>query len=144
MTPCHCTVMPIFGGLITTVETGSLTVISCLLPLHMLFSHLNWKCSTWYNIDARMQSSHSFNSINLFYSPLLNIGYDIYIQNIALILKPLDTFGKQYCQKAHTSCINKTTNLWKFRLNRSSESGENNGKTHPCFRMFLCHGMCLL
>ena len=28
------------------------------------------------------------------------------------------------------------TNLWKFRLNRSSESGEINGKTHSCFRTF--------
>ena len=30
--------------------------------------------------------------------------------------------------------ICKITNLWKFRLDRSSESRENNGKTHPCFR----------
>ena len=30
----------------------------------------------------------------------------------------------------------KTTRLWQFRLNRSSDSGQNNGKTHPCFRTF--------
>ena len=54
-------------------------------------------------------------------------------------LKPLDTFGKQYCPRP-TLCVSqllyKITNLWKFRLNRSSESGENNGKTHPCLRTF--------
>ena len=32
--------------------------------------------------------------------------------------------------------IYKIINLWKFRLNRSSESEENNGKTQPCFCMF--------
>ena len=54
-------------------------------------------------------------------------------------LKPVDTFGKQCCPRPTlrvSQLIYKITNLWKFRLNRSSESGENNGKTHPCFRTF--------
>ena len=54
-------------------------------------------------------------------------------------LKPLDTFGKQYCPMPTlraSQLIYITWNLWKFRLNWSSESGENNGKTHPCFRTF--------
>ena len=54
-------------------------------------------------------------------------------------LKPSDTFGKQYCPMPTlrvSQLIYKITNLWKFRLNRSSASGENNGKTHPCFRTF--------
>ena len=54
-------------------------------------------------------------------------------------LKPLDPFRKQCCPRP-TLCVPQLlyqiTNLWKFRLNRSSESGENNGKTHPCFRAF--------
>ena len=66
---------------------------------------------------------------------------------LSVLLKPLDTFGKQNCPKAHTSCITtyiyKITNQWKFRLNRSSESGENNGKTHPCFCTFRHVMMCL-
>ena len=44
-------------------------------------------------------------------------------------LKPLDTFGKQYCTRPTlriSQLIYKITNLWKFRLNWSSESGENN------------------
>jgi hypothetical protein len=54
-------------------------------------------------------------------------------------LKPLDTFGKQYCPRSTlrvSQLLYKITNLWKCRLNWSSESGENNGKTHPCFRTF--------
>ena len=54
-------------------------------------------------------------------------------------LKPLYTFGKQYCPRPTLrvpQLIYKITNLWKFRLNQSSESWENNGKTHPCFRTF--------
>ena len=40
--------------------------------------------------------------------------------------------------------IYKITNLWKLRLNRSLESGENNGKTHPWFpHNSPCHDMCL-
>ena len=54
-------------------------------------------------------------------------------------LKPLDPFSKQCCPRP-TLCVPQLlyqiTNLWKFRLNRSSESGENNRKTHPCFRAF--------
>ena len=54
-------------------------------------------------------------------------------------LKPLDPFGKQYCPRP-TLCLPQLlyqiTNLWKFRLNGSSVSGENNGKPHPCFRAF--------
>ena len=54
-------------------------------------------------------------------------------------LKPLYTFGKQYCPSPTlrvSQLIYKITILWKFRLNRTSESGENNGKTHSCFRAF--------
>ena len=64
---------------------------------------------------------------------------DIYVLNIFISLKPLYTFGKQYCPSPTlrvSQLIYKITNLWKFRLNRSSESGENNGKTHSCFRTF--------
>ena len=39
---------------------------------------------------------------------------------------------------------NKITNLWKFRLNRSLESGENNGKTHPRFYTFRHVMTCVL
>ena len=56
-----------------------------------------------------------------------------------LLLKPLDPFGKQYCPSPtlHVSLlIYKITILWKFRLNQTSESGENNRKTHSCFRAF--------
>ena len=60
------------------------------------------------------------------------------------LLKPLDPFGKQYCPRPTLSvsqlCVYKITYLWKFRLNRTLESGENNGKTHPCFPTF-CHVM---
>ena len=55
------------------------------------------------------------------------------------ILKPLYTFVKQYCPSPTfrvSQLIYKITNLWKFRFSRSSESGENNGKTHSCFRAF--------
>ena len=61
-------------------------------------------------------------------------------------LKPLDTFGKQYCPRPTlrvSQHVYNITNLWKFRLNRSSESGENNGKTNPCFRKLPCHDICL-
>ena len=54
-------------------------------------------------------------------------------------LKQPHNIGKQYCPKPTlrvSQLIYKIKNLWKFRLNRSSESGENNGKTHPCFRTF--------
>ena len=54
-------------------------------------------------------------------------------------LKPLYTFRKQYCPSPTlrvSQLIYKITILWKFRLNRTSESGENNGKTHSCFRAF--------
>ena len=56
-----------------------------------------------------------------------------------IALKPMDTFGKQYCPRPTlrvSQLTYKITNLWKFRLNWSSESGENNGETHPCFRTF--------
>ena len=56
-----------------------------------------------------------------------------------LLFKPLDPFGKQYCPWPTlrvSQLIYKTTNLCKFRLNRSSESRENNGKTYPCIRTF--------
>ena len=62
-------------------------------------------------------------------------------------LKPSDTFGKQYCPRPtlHVSqLIYKITHVWKFRLNRSPESGENNGKTHPCFRTLHRVMTCLL
>ena len=62
-------------------------------------------------------------------------------------LKPLDTFGKHYYPRATlrvSQLLYKITNLWKFRLNPSSESGENNGKTHPCLLLVSpCHDMCL-
>ena len=60
-------------------------------------------------------------------------------------LKPLDTFGKQYWPRPtlHVSqLVYKITILWKFRLNRSSELGEN-GKTHSCFRTFRRVMTCL-
>ena len=51
-------------------------------------------------------------------------------------LKRLYTFSEQYCP-SHTLLVSqliyKITNLCKFRFNRSSKSGENNGKTHSCF-----------
>ena len=61
-----------------------------------------------------------------------------------IALKQWHNIGKQYCPKAHTLCNTtynyKITNLWKFRLNPSSESGQFNGKTHPCFRkVFFFH-----
>ena len=71
------------------------------------------------------------------------MGYDLLTlcQKLAspadLVLKPLDTFCKQYFPRPTlrvSQLIYKITNLWKFRLNRSLESGENNRKTHPCFR----------
>ena len=55
------------------------------------------------------------------------------------LLKPVDTFGKQYCPKAHTSCIttdiknNNTENLGSIG-HRSRE--KIMGKTHSCFRTF--------
>ena len=61
-------------------------------------------------------------------------------------LKPLDTFGKQYCPRSTlrvSQLIYKITNLWKLRLNWSSELGENNGKTHPCFRTFCRVKTCV-
>ena len=38
----------------------------------------------------------------------------------------------------------KVNNLWKFRLNRSSESGENNGETHSCFCTFRRVMTCVI
>ena len=68
-------------------------------------------------------------------------------QGMLLLLKPLDTFGKQLCPRSTlrvSQLLYKITNLLKFMLNRSSESGENNGKTHPCFsHISRCHDMCL-
>ena len=62
-------------------------------------------------------------------------------------LKPLDTFSKHQCPRPTlriSQLLYKITNLWKFRLNRSSESGENNGKTHTLFlHVSPCHDMCL-
>ena len=85
-----------------------------------------------------------FYTINL--SPLLvtKKGFMLIIslsnnQQCPLPLKPLYTFGKQYCPSPTlrvSQLIYKITILWKFRLNRTSESGENNGKTHSCFRAF--------
>ena len=52
-----------------------------------------------------------------------------------LCLKPLDPFGKHSCPRPTlrvSQLLYQITNLWKFRLNRSSESGENNGNTHSC------------
>ena len=67
-------------------------------------------------------------------------------RNVNVYLTPLDTFGKQYCPRPTlrvSQLIHKITNLWKFRLNRSSESGENNRKTHPCFRTFRHDMTCV-
>ena len=60
-------------------------------------------------------------------------------KTIRIKLKPLYTFGKQCCPSPTlrvSQLLYKITNLWKFRLNRSSVSGENNWKTHSCFRTF--------
>ena len=63
----------------------------------------------------------------------------IFFRNNWSYLKPLYTFGKQYCPSPTlrvSQLIYKITILWKFRLNRTSESGENNGNTHSCFHTF--------
>ena len=61
--------------------------------------------------------------------------------NKSVILKSLDPFGKQCCPRP-TLCVPQLlyqiTSLWKFGLNRSLESGENNGKTHPFRRVMTC------
>ena len=60
-------------------------------------------------------------------------------------LRDLAVFDELFCsfRSLKVSQLIKT-NLWKFRLNLSSESGENKRKTHPLFpHVSPCHEMCL-
>ena len=106
-----------------------------------------WKTHMWVMNNSYMNNSYELWITHVSYEDLCELYEEVTVfTNMKLAkliksnrLKPVDTFGKQYCPRPTlrvSQLIYKITNLWKFRLNRSSESGENNGKTHSCFRTF--------
>ena len=99
---------------------------------HSLKNFQLWMSWWTRTISGTVNSMRSIFDCSQTYSVLL-----YHTQNS--FLKPLYTFGKQYCPSSIlrvSQLIYKIINLWSFRLNRPSETGENNGKTHSFFRTF--------
>ena len=126
--------------LLSLTMTGKMCVIcpvssKTMTEVDMVWVTLPDKAAAPKNIQSKTRVLTS-----AFYSPseitglrqLLNLSGAFNV--LRLTLKAISIVQKP------TLCVSqliyKVTNLWKFRPHQSLESGENNGKTHPCFRMF--------